>query len=288
MGPRADAAAADGDTTAQEAIEQAEEAGDDLNIIPESFMPAAEIQRKKSGKKRSAGIGRAKSVLQPPEKLNGMFTAPERSEYGWYQHPDDSMVSLSVLVGSSSHEGRRIPLHPRDSFDSFLSAYTAGNSVYMPRRVESLMSDEDRRKYEMAQASQLNFSGHLSSPPSGQVYEYSDAELQEAGFTDSVESQAGRLTHRRVASNDYGRSRSPSPDRPAASPGDPALSARPPPVAPASARTGRTGRSPLERASFIRASTLDEIEREIEDSHSTPAGRGRSPPPDRDFDKRRQ
>src|SRR3569833_2337591 len=39
-GPRADAAAADGETTAQEAIERAEKTGDDLNIVPESRMTA--------------------------------------------------------------------------------------------------------------------------------------------------------------------------------------------------------------------------------------------------------
>jgi chitin synthase len=44
-GPRADAAAADAQTTAQEAIEQAEKTGDDLNIVPESFIPAAQERK---------------------------------------------------------------------------------------------------------------------------------------------------------------------------------------------------------------------------------------------------
>jgi chitin synthase len=48
----------------------------------------------------------------------------------------------------------RIPLHPRDSFDSFLSNTTGINSVYMPRRVESIMGDEDRKKYFYAQQAQ--------------------------------------------------------------------------------------------------------------------------------------
>ncbi|CAK7208464.1 hypothetical protein SBRCBS47491_000101 [Sporothrix bragantina] len=338
-GPRADAAAADGDkTTVQEAIEQAEKQGDDLNIVPETFMPAAEVQRQKSGKRvpvsngkgvsgldphsntvasakgrKAVGPGsdtgissatahvpqfgrpdahgsghypeqrdrpydedasaqdqqgssygnvvsRSKSgrvMLQPPDKIDGMFSAPERSSTGWYHYPDDSLISLNLLGQSSpsllnnngNYPGNRgrysphIALRPRDSFDSFMSSNTNpggggsgghNNSVYMPRRVESLMSDEDRRKYEMAQASQLSFPGtnmagasaaathHLLGMPSpGQVYEYrSDAEMQQAGFFtdadlasgvgDSQENRDGnrnnlaprRPDHRRLASND--------------------------------------------------------------------------------------
>lgn len=304
-GPRADAAAADGEkTTVQEAIEQAEEQGDDLNIVPETFLPAAEVQRQKSGKrvpgadgKSNAGpaaagsrradaaaiaaisgtgvtkakanvsqfgrpdaaveggyfdtkdaghggypasqgqhgtasdgttVGRSNSgrvMLQPPDKIDGMFSAPERSSTGWYHYPDDSLISLNLLGQSSpsllnnggnymGNRGRNSPyitLHPRDSFESFMSNNTNpgggggghnNNSVYMPRRVESLMSDEDRRKYEMAQASQLSFPGtstsaaagqhHLLGMPSpGQVYEYrSDAEMQQAGFYTDTEAAA--------------------------------------------------------------------------------------------------
>ncbi|KIH88953.1 chitin synthase d [Sporothrix brasiliensis 5110] len=340
-GPRADAAAADGEkTTVQEAIEKAEEQGDDLNIVPETFLPAAEVQRQKSGKRLAvtdgksisgpggrlvvtsgakgldaaaiASIGdtgvsratantsqfgrpdtvgegsyferknapqsgfplsqdqqgnandentvnRSKSgrvMLQPPDKIDGMFSAPERSSTGWYHYPDDSLISLNLLGQSSpsllnnngnylGNRGRNSPyitLHPRDSFESFLSNNTIpggsggghNNSVYMPRRVESIMSDEDRRKYEMAQASQLSFPGttvtgtttaaghHLLGMPSpGQVYEYrSDAEMQQAGFYTDAEVAANtgdahghrevnshhlaprRPDHRRLASND--------------------------------------------------------------------------------------
>ncbi len=331
-GPRADAAAADGEkTTVQEAIEQAEKAGDDLNIVPESFMPAAEVQRQKSGKKRppnakvptagyrspsglAAGLGGptatvvaasgalgvagaaaaleagsskeagessyrnregasqghasfahgensgaeskgSRVMLQPPDKIDGMFSAPERTASGWYHYPDDSMASLNLLsqsspsihsvgnnLGGRGRLGPHIPLHPRDSFESFMSNHTnsgigggggnggGSNSVYMPRRVESLMSDEDRRKYEMAQASQLSLSAlagaggsaagrhPATSPPPGQVYEYhSEAEMQQAGFFADGENDAGEgraenrryslarsghPDHRRLASNE--------------------------------------------------------------------------------------
>ncbi|CAK7232471.1 hypothetical protein SCUCBS95973_008270 [Sporothrix curviconia] len=309
-GPRADAAAADGDkTTVQEAIEQAEKQGDDLNIVPETFLPAAEVQRQKSGKRLpvangkggsgrgahssmaaagtrraeaaaaaaaavsgtgvslatthvprfgrqdvpsgvqyaerkdtmshgehasaqegqhgssdgSNAVSRSKSgrvMLQPPDKIDGMFSAPERSSTGWYHYPDESLISLNLLdqsspsllnnggsypgnPGNPGNRGRYSPHiapRPRDSFESFMSSNTnpgAGGSgghsssgVYMLRRVESLMSDEDRRKYEMAQASQLSFLGTnmagasaTAMPSPGQVYEYrSDAEMQQAGF----------------------------------------------------------------------------------------------------------
>jgi len=293
-GPRADAAAADSSTTAQEAIEQAEKTGDDLNIVPESFMPAAEMQRHRSRRGRRAD--KVQSVLlQPPDKVDGIFSAPERNDSGWYQYPDDSMVSLSVLAGSSAQD-RRVPLHPRDSFDSFLSSQTAGNSVYMPRRVESLMSDEDRRKYEMAQASQL-FARHPSGPPPGHVLgEYSDAELQQEGFTDHVEAAteapagpaaapapAARDHHRRLASNDSLRwsrpsSRPSSPEhlvmdsnraflQPLSPPGNPGRS--------------RGARSPLGRSGFVRPAALDDVESELfpAEARSAPGSRGPSPPP---------
>jgi chitin synthase len=207
-GPRADAAAADAQTTAQEAIEQAEQAGDDLNIVPESFIPAAqereellaqaaaaaatatskEEEKKKPKqpppppKEKNATVRRSRSILLPPDKVVGKFAPPERTPSGWlYQHPDDSMASrvgkrtaavvtttppapppipTTTLGGARHHHQQQQQQQQqqadqqRDSFDSTFSAHTTGIlSVYMPQRVESIMGDEDRRKYELAQAS---------------------------------------------------------------------------------------------------------------------------------------
>ena len=191
-GPRADAAAADATTTAQEAIEQAEKTGDDLNIVPESFIPAAQERKeleaaqhnddddttttttnpKPKPKKKTPKHPPSPTpsfqtnnpfptiptshLLQPPDKLIGKFASPERSPSGWYQHPDDSMASIGYNLTSFYNNNNNYPTatgstNPRttgghrDSFDS------AGNmSVYMPQRVESLMGEEDRRKYELA------------------------------------------------------------------------------------------------------------------------------------------
>ncbi|KAL2260619.1 hypothetical protein VTK26DRAFT_5322 [Humicola hyalothermophila] len=221
-GPRADAAAADAQTTAQEAIEQAEQTGDDLNIVPESFIPAAREREEllaMAGKavdmkdennegtnsRRGGGLSRSRSILQPPDKVVGKFAAPQRTPSGWYEHPDDSAASIGYNLSPYHHHhhhhhhhsyhrpaehthtnhgnSKRTPEH-RDSYDSTFSTYstvTAG-PVYMPRRVESIMGDEDRRKYELAaRASQLELSQFLTNgsrilrePTPGQVYEVSD------------------------------------------------------------------------------------------------------------------
>lgn len=253
-GPRADAAAADENTTAQEAIEQAEKAGDDLNIVPESFIPAAKERKGLATRKEDdedtkphhhngtslptgssgGGVLRAKSVLQPPNRVIGKFAAPERTPSGYYQHPDDSLASVNLLggglgSGSGYHhhhppaaaDGRKRNNAPRnrDSFDSATSAHTGGTmSVYMPRRVESIMGNEDKRKYELAHANQFTgvAAGRTSrgvmrgQPPPGQVYEFSDDnEMVNRGFVeggddapyrDREEEPARPQQHRRVAS----------------------------------------------------------------------------------------
>ena len=250
-GPRADAAEADAHTTAQEAIELAEKTGDDLNIVPESFIPAAREREellamaytednKKGG---GGGVSKSKTLLQPPDRVVGKFAAPERTPSGWYQHPDDSMASIGFGLtggGGGGGGGSKMPLHRHDSFDSSFSAQTGGNmSVYMPQRVESIMGEEDRRKYELAQASQLtqfmSNSCILQGPPPGQVYEVSESELRRAGFTDTTAGADVNMGNR-------------------------------PPLAASSA--SRTGRSPLGRASWTRSSTMDGVEGEIGESHS--------------------
>ncbi|KAK4193915.1 family 2 putative glycosyltransferase [Podospora australis] len=267
-GPRADAATADTTTTAQEAIEQAEKTGDDLNIVPETFIPAAQ-ERKGTEKKDASGVKRSKSVLQPPDKVVGKFAAPERTPSGWYQHPDDSMASVGVLAGSAFGESKG-KLQHRDSFDSTFSAQTGSQSVYMPRRVESIMGDEDRRKYELAQASQIsqfaNNSRIFQGPPPGQVYEVPESELQRAGFTDPLEPSPGSPTHRRVMSSGSVTSGNSSQEQHGTSSSlDSNRTARQP-LVPPSASASHSGRSPLSRTGWMRASTTDEVEGEIDQS----------------------
>jgi len=288
-GPRADAAAADSHTTAQEAIELAEKTGDDLNIVPESFIPAAKERKELARKEErgmSGGLSRAKSILQPPDKVVGKFAAPERTASGWYQHPDDSMASVNVLGGGSTHQGGKRQLHHRDSFDSAFSAQT-GN-VYMPRRVESIMGDEDRRKYELAHANQLHqfmsTSRALQGPPPGQVFEFSEPELRRGGFLDGSDGPS-RPAHRRVASNDSVGSRvsrgSSTEQHGQASTAEPPVTHSQQPPMPLPNTTGRAGRSPLARASFMRTTSTDEVDAggDVEPFHAAVDVRGRSPEP---------
>ena len=156
-GPRADAGAADAKTTPQQAIEHAEATGDDLNIVPETFKRAASVKRPNQG-----------IPLQPSEHIEGRFTQAERLPGGWYMQGNDSGLTLPNML-SRNPDAPHLPLHPRASFDSFMTQDTNFNSVYLPRRVESIMGDEDQRKYTFAQQAQRE-SGYSQ----GKVYEVSD------------------------------------------------------------------------------------------------------------------
>lgn len=145
-GPRADAGKADDKTTAQEAIEFAEEEGDDLNIVPESFKPAADIRRRRSGR-----AGRPQQVpVIPSDHLEGRFAPAERTPSGWYNQVNDSGITLA--------DGRPInpntPYYARSSVDSFITTGSTSNSIYMPRRVESFMPMEDAAMYHINQQAQ--------------------------------------------------------------------------------------------------------------------------------------
>ncbi|KAI0117287.1 glycosyltransferase family 2 protein [Daldinia grandis] len=211
-GPRADAATADVNTTVQQAVEQAEQTGDDLNVVPETFIPAVTVQRQRSKGKETGTVQRSKSNVLPPEKIEGKFAAPEKKANGFYAYPEESTFSFSAPEGS----GSRYVLRDRDSVESFLT--TGNNSIYLPRRVESIMGDEDRKKYQMAQASQYNQfvekSKKFAIPPPGQVYEFSDLELEKRGWDVKVP-EGSQPEHYKDDSNDSSpessSSRAPSP-----------------------------------------------------------------------------
>ncbi|KAF6843106.1 chitin synthase d [Colletotrichum musicola] len=265
-GPRADAATADVDTTPQEAIEQAKEAGDELNIVPESFIPATQARKESiAGGKVAGPMGRKHSVVQPPSNLEGRFAAREKTSGGWYAHADDSQVTVNR--SGPSGFGPAWALQSRDSFDSMVSAQTAGNSVYVPRRVESIMGEEDRKKYELAQQSQFNQflsnSKRFGGQQTGQVYEYSDAEMKRGGFHDSPDPlDGGQYTDNvRLGNVD-------NHNRPKSGEGRQGLAA---------SHSARSGRSPLARASLVRTVPLEDVQSEAESSNSGKNSRDHSP-----------
>lgn len=298
-GPRADAGKADAGTTPQQAIEQAEATGDDLNVVPETFKPA--VQERHPDK--PLGV-----PLQPADRLEGRFAPAERLPGGWYMQNNDSGLTLPNMLPRDPN-APRIPLHPRDSFDSFITSASAGNSVYMPRRVESIMGDEDRRKYFFAQQAQRESGISYAEPhhQGGHVYEMSDDGDHKGDWTESVES-LGTDYHSHSQGQDYLRadrlstaSRSPSflPTHPsglsAELPQDGYHDLSPPTqatLAPHNERRGRStspfaqpeirsNRSPLGRMPLMRTTTGDEAGIELEQriQQREPLVRGASPRP---------
>jgi chitin synthase len=179
-GPRADAGSADTNTTPQQAIEHAEATGDDLNVVPETFKPAVEARHPN---KPTGSI-----PLQPSDHLEGRFAQAERLPGGWYMHNNDSGLTLPNMLPRNP-DAPHIPLHPRDSFDSFVTSASANNSVYMPRRVESIMGEEDRRKYYFAQQAQREPGGaYMTEASHGHVYDMEDENNHKEGWNESVDS----------------------------------------------------------------------------------------------------
>lgn len=269
-GPRADAGTADTTTTPQQAIEHAEATGDDLNVVPETFKAAAEAHKHQPG--RPAAV-----PLQPADHIEGRFAPAERLPGGWYQQPNDSGLTFPNMAPRDPN-APRIPLHPRTSMDSLVSATSAGNSVYLPRRVESIMDPEDARIYHKTQANQ--------KPAGGAFYEAERNPYQFGGSADkrpyqeSVDSfsdDSVYQNHGKIAqmptyprgNSDYSVERPSGPGRspPSSSPlaaevqaaglTVPSQTHRPGDRL-SSASAARSGRSPLARASFVRTAPGDD------------------------------
>lgn len=280
-GPRADAGAADTHTTPQQAIEHAIATGDDLNVVPETFKPAVRAQHPE---KRPGPV-----PLQPMESLEGRFAPAERLPGGWYQAYNDSGLTLPNMLPRNP-DAPHIPLHPRDSFDSFVTSASTSNSVYMPRRVESIMGDEDRKKYFFAQQAQREPGGaYMNEPIQGQIYDLSDEPDHKPDWSDSTDDLGSepvyahdyhRPTHSRGSSYHAHSPGSRSPNFTPTHPsglsaqfgplqdvalGVPAMSYHPAGERPTpTTRRVRTERSPLGMGSLIRTRTGDEAEAGIE------------------------
>ncbi|KAF2750238.1 glycosyltransferase family 2 protein [Sporormia fimetaria CBS 119925] len=251
-GPRADAGQADAQTTPQQAIENAEATGDDLNVVPETFKPASEAQ------KRPGPV-----PLQPADNLEGRFAPAERLPGGWYQQPNDSGLTLPNTLPRNPNVPN-VPLHPRSSMDSFVSGTSANNSVYLPRRVESFMDPEDARLYHKTQANQKPAGGaYYEAERSGQspyqtnAGKSADRESVESLDDDSV--YHGKASHSRDynASGQY----SPGANSPLSSEFGQSNLELPKGAhsrgghrdsSPSQLANQRQGRSPLARQSFVR------------------------------------
>lgn len=259
-GPRADAGAANAETTPQQAIEKAEAQGDDLEVVPETFRPALEAVKQPNGEMRY----RPNAGLHPDDRMDGRFAAAERIAGGFYNCPNDSMGTLPDQPMRNPNVPH-VDLHPRASFDSFVSATStsAGNSVYFPRRVESIMGEEDRRKYQFAQSNQREAGGAYMVEPRGgasadDIYGYKAANVSTTSVEPSI--HMGYQSAERVGL--YSQPNT-VPSSPSGRISPPANTPTPPPGnhlvlpeqahCPASGQTNpRSSRSPLARLSLMR------------------------------------
>ncbi|PSN70599.1 hypothetical protein BS50DRAFT_570136 [Corynespora cassiicola Philippines] len=287
-GPRADAGKADDKTTPAQAIEQAEQNGDDLNVVPETFKSAAEQQKNRPGV----------TPLQPSDNLEGRFAQAERLPNGWYQQANDSGLTLPNTLPRNPNVPN-VPLHPRSSMDSFISGTSNNNSVYLPRRVESFMDPEDARMYHKAQAQQKPAGGAYfeAERSDNSPYQLSSS-LDKRGYHESVESFSddsvyqgqGKLPQRPPHSrgnseqNIHNAQYSPAANSPlaveyGASDLSPPQATHDRHASNSSQSNIRTGRSPLARQSYVRTAPGEELGYEMQQQQQRSLMRDVSPAP---------
>lgn len=158
-GPRADAAVADGNTTAREAAEKAEKQGDELNVVPETFLPALEARRVASTKGRPHGtrLEHKRSVVRPPDGIDGMFSARQKTPAGLYTHLDESDIGLGTPIALSTNPSSSWDALQRSSLEGF--ELNGAGTVTM----DQFMGEEDRRKYAIAQRAQFQRSTRVDA-----------------------------------------------------------------------------------------------------------------------------
>jgi chitin synthase len=167
-GPRADAGKADEKTTAEQVVAEAEAFGDDFNVNPETFRPAAEARTNKY----------LHAPLQPPSHLQGKFAPAEQLPGGWYHQANDSDASPTRmrLRRHSGHSGTP-QASWRMSWQSLGLGTESSRSTLVPRRVESIVGPEAVTAYQNQQAAQR---------PAGGAY-YEAARLPSAHRPDMVQ-----------------------------------------------------------------------------------------------------
>jgi chitin synthase len=149
-GPRADAAAADVHTTAREAAEQAERLGDELNVVPETFKPAKEARIvAHENLESSIQIGRKRSIVRPPDAIDGQFSGPRSNRHVLYANRRGYQPAQPISEQTK-------PWLANDSND--LSTRGGDSDAYM--------SDEDKKKYAIArQARRLRLEQYAPAGP---------------------------------------------------------------------------------------------------------------------------
>ncbi|CRG89739.1 hypothetical protein PISL3812_06778 [Talaromyces islandicus] len=130
-GPRTDATKADEYTSPREAAEQAAAQGDDLNVDVSTF--------------REYGNAAESIPLHPTESIESRLDPTRHMPY-------DSLNDSELALMRHSRGGT---MPGRISLDS---ALTSNHSILLPRRVESLMDEEEQRKLQILRESKRSLS----------------------------------------------------------------------------------------------------------------------------------
>ena len=151
-------------------------------MVPETFKRAAEARHPD---KPVAAV-----PVLPAESIDGRFAPAEGLPGGWYLHGAvDSGITLPNTA-MADLAAPRMPMVSRNSFDSNVSGASGTNSVYMPKQVESIMNEEDRRKYFFAQQAQRAPTGaymNVENLDHGRVYEMTDEMDRKGIWSDDVD-----------------------------------------------------------------------------------------------------
>ncbi|KAJ5904095.1 hypothetical protein N7504_006478 [Penicillium tannophilum] len=146
-GPRADAAAADDQTTPGEAVEQARKQGDEFNVDIQTF--------------RTSLVRRKSVPVRPSSHVEGRFAPSEQLLDGFYINTCEDDPGTAQQQNTPEDTPRfRPPDVFRDSLESDFTASSEGitNRAPTPRNAESSMSEEDQQKLYHARQARLSTS----------------------------------------------------------------------------------------------------------------------------------
>lgn len=175
-GPRADAAAADTNTTPAEAVEMARAQGDELNVDVDTF--------------RTGPVRRRSVPIRPSEKVQGRFAPAEQVLDGRDIHTREAGPVLTQLESPLPHVPRiQIPGQFNYSSDSLFSGSSdcGSNTVSLPHNVESLMSEEDQRKLYYARQAGGSLGTSIMEDKCDSDGIWPDAHEPAGGFTEDLE-----------------------------------------------------------------------------------------------------
>lgn len=139
----------------QQVIADAEAFGDDLNVDPETFRPAAEARTNTY----------IHAPLQPPNHLQGKFAPAEQLPGGWYHQANDSGATQADIRNRHSGYPTTAQGSRRTSWQSLGLGSESSRSTLIPRRVESIVGIEAVTAYQNQQAAQRPAGGAYYEAP---------------------------------------------------------------------------------------------------------------------------